>query len=132
MEKKNSTGTGAASPTLAGELARAAFPTSKPERKTRRVQLLIKPSTWEAVAEAARKADYSWNDWAELVLAAAASLPEAKVEAELSPHFQALAQAAAEKSTRKRSKRPELSRLELAREAEARLADRLSSQMELP
>lgn len=131
MGKKNSTGTGAASPTLAGELARAAFPTSKPERKTRRVQLLIKPSTWEAVAKAAREADYSWNDWAELVLAAAAS-PAAKVEAELSPHFQALAQAAAEKSARKRSKRPELSRLELARVAEERLADRLSSQMELP
>ena len=110
------------------------------------------------MAEAARKADYSWNDWAELVLAAAASpaaaamslrvktpegavepvfrsavkRPDGKVEAELSPHFQALAQAAAEKPTRKRSKRPELSRLELTRAAEARLADRLSSQMELP
>lgn len=51
----------------------AALNEEKPERKTRRVQMVFRPSTWAAVEEAAAASGFSRNDWAEIVLASAAS-----------------------------------------------------------
>ena len=95
--ERNTKRTAGNSPAIAGARALAALG-DHPERKTRRVQLLIRPSTWEAVEKAADAAGYSRNDWAEVVLSAAAS-------AALTPGFIAHAEAEAEKPTAKRRER---------------------------
>ena len=57
-----------AQPKTAPDLS-ALFPPKAPAKKTRRVQLLLRPDTWAAFQRLAKANGYSANDYAERVLA---------------------------------------------------------------
>ena len=60
-----------------------AAPTVSKENKSRRVQLLLKPSVYEAVKERARRSGTSVNDWVNGVLERAVGTGEALTLEEL-------------------------------------------------